>query len=278
MTKIHPTSTVDPTAKLAEGVEIGAYAVVEADVEIGAGTVLRPHAVIRRYTSLGQGNLVDSFATLGGDPQDFKFDPATISYVRIGHNNTFREGVTISRATGEGAATTVGNHTYWMANSHAAHNCTIHDDAVLANGALLSGHCIIGRGAIISGNSAIHQFCWIGESVMFQGMTGINMHVPPYVVCADINNVVTLNAVGLRRRPDISPEDRKQIKEAFKITYRSGMNTTQALEEMDARKDWGVAAGRFREFIRQVLNAERPYNRGLCPRLSRAKVRRGKEK
>jgi UDP-N-acetylglucosamine acyltransferase len=276
MTKIHPTSNVDPKAKLAEGVEIGAFSVVEADVEIGAGTVIRPHAVIRRYTTLGQGNLVDSFAALGGEPQDVKFEPDMVSFLRIGHNNTFREGVTISRATGEGAVTSVGSHTYWMANSHAGHNCAIHDEAILANNALASGHCTIGRGVIISGNCALHQFCWIGESVLFQGMTGISMHVPPYVICSGANNVVSLNAVGLRRRPDISPEDRGQIKEAFQITYRSGMNTTRALEEMDSRKDWGGAAGRFREFIRQVLNAERPYNRGLCPHLSRTKMRHGK--
>ena len=277
MTKIHATATVDRAAKLAEGVEIGAYSVVEADVEIGAGTVIRPHVMIRRYTTLGQENFVDSFVALGGDPQDLKFDPATVSYLRIGHNNTFREGVTISRATGQGAATSVGSNTYWMANSHAGHDCTINDDAILTNGTLVAGHCTIGRSVIFSGNCMIHQFCWIGESAMIQGGTGIGMHVPPYVVCAGVNNVTSLNAVGLRRRPDISPGDRRQIKEAFQITYRSGMNTTQALEEMDSQKDWGEAAGRFREFIRQVLNAERPFNRGLCPRLSRSKVRRGKE-
>ncbi|MCP4668472.1 MAG: acyl-ACP--UDP-N-acetylglucosamine O-acyltransferase [Deltaproteobacteria bacterium] len=276
MTRIHPTAIVDPTAKLSEGVELGAYAVVEADVEIGAGTVIRPHAVIRRYTTMGAGNFVDSFVSLGGDPQDFKFDAATISCLRIGDNNTFREGVTISRATGQGQVTTVGNHTYWMANSHAGHNCTIHDDAVLVNGVLVAGHCTIGRGVILSGNCSTHQFCWVGESTMFQGMAGAGMHVPPYVVCSGINNVIALNAIGLRRRPDISPEDRKQIKEAFQITYRSGMNAARALEEMDSRKGWGEAAGRFREFLRQVLKAENPYNRGLCPHLSRARVRHGK--
>ncbi len=102
------------------------------------------------------------------------------------------------------------------------------------------------------------------------------MHVPPYVLCTGVHNVISLNAVGLRRRPDISPEDRRQIKEAFQITYRRGLGPKLALEEMDARNDWGEAAGRFREFIRQVLKAEKPFNRGLCPHLSRARVRHGK--
>ena len=276
MANVHPTATVDPAADLADDVEIGAHAVVEADVQIGSASVIRPHAVIRRYTRLGKGNFVDSFVVLGGEPQDFKFEPAIVSYLRIGDNNTFREGVTISRATIKDGATTVGNNTYWMANSHAGHDCTIHDDVVLVNGALVAGHCTIGRGAILPGNGAIHQFCWIGENVFFQGGARVSMHVPPYVVCAEGNNVSSLNLVGLRRRPDITPEDRKQIKEAFQITYRSGLGPRHALKEMDLLDGWDEAAKRFREFIRRVLNAEPPFKRGLCPHLSRAKVRHGR--
>ncbi|MCK5113998.1 MAG: acyl-[acyl-carrier-protein]--UDP-N-acetylglucosamine O-acyltransferase, partial [Phycisphaerae bacterium] len=119
MSKIHATAVVDETAKLGDDVEIGAYAIIEGNVEIGAGTVVRPHALIRRYTIMGEGNYVDSFASLGGEPQDYKFDPNEVSYLRIGDKNIFREGVTISRATGTGEATVVGNGTYWMANSHA---------------------------------------------------------------------------------------------------------------------------------------------------------------
>ena len=129
MATIHSTALVDPAAKLADDVEIGPYCLVEADVALGPGTVLRPHAIVRRYTTLGSGNFVDSFAVLGGLPQDLKFKPDTVSFVRIGDNNVFREGVTVSRATGEGHATTVGSGTYWMTGSHAGHDATVHDDA-----------------------------------------------------------------------------------------------------------------------------------------------------
>lgn len=273
-TKIHPTAVVDPSARLADDVEIGPHAIVEADVEIGAGTVLRPHSIVRRFTTMGANNYVDSFVVLGGEPQDYKFDSKLETFLRIGENNTFREGVTISRATTLGQATTVGNETYWMANSHAGHDCEIHDNVILANGCNLAGHCTIGRGSILPANGNTHQFVWIGEMVMCQGGAQMGMHVPPFVICAQDNNVVTLNAIGLRRSPEISDEDRKQIKEAFALTYRSSLTPTRALEKMDACTDWGRAAGKFRQFIHDALAAEPPFKRGLCPHLSRIGSRR----
>lgn len=273
MAKIHPTADVHSTAELADDVIIGAYAIIEDNVRIGPGSVIRPHAVVRKYTSMGSENYVDSFAVLGGEPQDVKFDTKTVSYLEIGDNNTFREGTTISRATGEGKKTVVGNNTIWLANSHAGHNSVIHDNVIMVNGALVAGNCTIGKGAILPANGAVHQFCWVGENAMFQGGTFVSMHVPPLVACAGINNVVSLNVVGLKRRPDISLNDRKQIKEAFKITYRSDHRLKQASDEMNKMTDWGPVAASFRDFISKVLAAKPPYNRGLCPNLSRSDQR-----
>jgi UDP-N-acetylglucosamine acyltransferase len=262
---------VDATAEIEQGVEIGPHCVVEADVRIGAGTVLRPNVVLRRYTTLGRGNFVDSFASLGGLPQDLKFDPRTVSYLRIGDENTFREGVTISRATGEGAQTRVGSRTYWMANSHAGHNVTIEDEVMLVNGALVGGHATVGRRAILSGNVAVHQFCWVGELVMTQGLAAFSTHVPPFVMVANINRVVGLNKVGLQRCPYITEQDRQQIKEAYRLTYRSGLTPAQVVEELDRRSDLAEPCKRYREFLRRVLSATKPFNRGLCQH------RRGRE-
>ncbi|MCK4560564.1 MAG: acyl-ACP--UDP-N-acetylglucosamine O-acyltransferase [Calditrichia bacterium] len=274
MAKIHPTADLYPTAELSDDVEIGAYAIIEDDVRIGSGSVIRPHAIVRRYTKMGSNNYVDSFAVLGAEPQDLKFDADTVSYLEIGNNNTFREGTTISRATGTGEKTVVGNNTLWMANSHAGHNSIIHDNVILVNGTLVAGHCTIGKGTILPANGAVHQFCWVGENVMFQGGAFVSMHIPPFVVCSGINNVVSLNAVGLKRRLDITPKDRQEVREAFKITYRSGYQLKQALEEMNQKKDWGAAAGNFRDFISKILAAEPPFNRGLCSHLSRSDQRR----
>ena len=250
MSKIHPTAIIHPTAVLSDSVEVGAYSVIEADVVVGAGSVLREHATLRRYTTLGRNNTVDSYAVLGGLPQDLKFDPRTVSYLQVGDDNVFREGVPISRATGEGEATTVGNRTYWMTAAHAGHNAVIEDDAILVNGSALAGHTTLGRGAILSANVLVHQFCWIGRGAMTQGNSGTSMHVPPFTILAGANRVVSLNAIGLRRSKEISEQDCHEVREAFDLTYRSRLVLTEALKAMDDCTNWGPAASCFREFIR----------------------------
>jgi UDP-N-acetylglucosamine acyltransferase len=264
MAKIHPTAIVHPTAVISDDVEIGAYSTVEADVVIGSGSVMREHATLRRYTTIGQNNIVDTHAVLGGVPQDFKFDPRIVSYLRVGDNNVFREGVTISRATGEGNATIVGNRTYWMTAAHAGHDAVVEDDALLVNGAALAGHTVLGRGAILSAHVAVHQFCWVGERAMGQGNSATSMHIPPFTLFAGANRVVSLNVVGMRRSEEITREDRRQVQEAFDLIYRSGLTASEALRAMDERREWGWAAARFRDFVRQVISARPPYNRGLC--------------
>lgn len=265
MPEIHPTAIVHPTAVLSDDVEIGAYGVVEADVVIGPGTLLREHAILRRYTTIGRNNIVDSYAVLGGLPQDIKFNPGTTSYLRVGDDNVFREGVTISRATGEGEATIVGNRTYWMTAAHAGHNAVIEDDAILVNGSALAGHTVLGRDAILSANVLVHQFCWVGEGAMSQGNSATSMHIAPFTLFAGANRVVSLNVVGMRRSKEMTEKDRRQVREAFDLTYRSNLNIRAALQAMDERTEWGPAAARYRDFVRRVVLAQPPYKRGLCP-------------
>ena len=265
MPKVHSTAIVHPTAILSDDVEIGAYGVVEADVMIGPGTVLREHAILRRYTTIGRNNIVDSYAVLGGLPQDIKFNPGTTSYLRVGDDNVFREGVTISRATGEGEATIVGNRTYWMTAAHAGHNAVIEDDAILVNGSALAGHTVLGRGAMLSAHVVVHQFCWVGEGAMSQGNSATSMHIAPFTLFAGVNKVVSLNVVGIRRSKEVTEKERRQIREAFDLTYRSSLNLSDALRAMNERTEWGPAAVRFRDFVRRVVSAQPPYKRGLCP-------------
>jgi UDP-N-acetylglucosamine acyltransferase len=270
MPNIHATAIVDPKAGLAADVEVGPYCIVEPDVTIGAGTRLRSHVVLRRYTTLGADNLVDYGCVFGGEPQDFKFDPSTVTHLRIGDNNVFREAVTISRATEPGGATVVGNNTYWMVGSHAGHDCTVEDNVILVNNAGLAGHATVQQKALLSGHVIVHQFCWIGEMVMTEGGAAIRSHVPPYTLVVGRNRIFGLNVVGLRRAKNLTGEDRNQIKEAYGITYRSKLNAEAALAKMDECTDWGEAAGKFREFVRRVVNAKKPYDRGLCPARARA--------
>ncbi len=264
MPNVHPTALVDPSAQLADDVTVGPYCIVEGGVEIGGGTVLRDHAVVRRHTTLGAGNFVDAHVVLGGEPQDFKFDPSTVSYLRVGDHNVFREGVTISRATAVGGETLVGSNTYWMTGSHAGHDAKIGDGVVLVNGAAVGGHASLGAGAILSAHVVVHQFCRIGQRVMTEGNASIRSHVPPFTLVVGRDRVFSLNTVGLRRAEDVGPDDRRQLKEAFRLVYRSGLSPAEALNEMDAHEDWGAHAAEFREFVRAALDAEPPYDRGIC--------------
>lgn len=270
-TKIHPAAEVDKQAQLSDGVEVGPYALIEPDVVIGEGCRIMAGAIIRRYTTMGGGNIVHPFAVLGGEPQDQKFDPTSRTYLRIGSDNVFREYVTFSRATTQGGETIVGNDCYFMTQSHVGHDCVIADGVTLANAAAMAGHVEVGRKAFLSANTVVHQFCWVGELVMSRGHTGLSQHAPPFVMLRDINYVAGLNIVGLRRADYITNEDQRQIKEAYRMLYRSLLTPAQALAEMDACTDWGAPAGRFRDFVRRVVSAEGPYRRGLVT--SRAKQR-----
>lgn len=264
MTRIHATAIVDPSAELADGVEVGPHVVVEADVRIGQNCRLMTGAVVRRYTTLGVGNIVHPCAVLGGEPQDLKFDSNSQTYLRIGDNNVFREYVTLNRATQPEGATVIGSGCYFMTQSHVGHECVIGDRVVLTNNAAVGGHCEIGPRAFLSANVAIHQFCWVGEMVMMRGqMASVSQHVPPYCMVTGLNFITGLNTVGLRRAADISDQDRRQVKEAYRLLYRSSLTPREALVEMDKCADWGAPAGRFRDFVRRVLSAEKPFNRGL---------------
>ena len=151
-----------------------------------------------------------------------------------------------------------------MTCSHAGHNAAVEDDVILVNSAAVAGHATVMRGAILSAHVVVHQFCWVGERVMTQGNSATSVHVPPYSMLSyGVNSLVGLNAVGLRRAPDLTDPDRDQIRQGFRLLYRSGLTPAQALQEMDARGDWGAAAGKYRDFIRRVLSAQKPFNRGL---------------
>lgn len=274
MSTIHPTAIIDPSAQIGQNVEIGPYVVIERDTVIGDGCVIRAHSVIGRHTRMGKNNFVDVSVSLGGLPQDLKFPHDMVTYTTIGDKNTFREFVTVNRASKEGTSTIVGNNTYWMTTSHAGHDCIIHDNVIMTAGTKAAGHCEVFDGVIMPANGALHQFIWVGRKAMFQGGTHVSMHVPPYVICVEINKVVSLNIVGLRRDPAFTKEDVAQIHEAFNLTYRSQLTPAAALAKMDKCTDWGPAANEFREFVRKVINAKPPYAKGLCPRISRLEGRK----
>ena len=155
---IHPTAVIDPSAEIAEGVEIGPYSIVGANVSIGKGSLLKSHVVIDGYTKIGENNTFFPFSAIGQLTQDLKYagEPTALE---IGDHNTFRENTTIHRGTTEEIPTRIGNHNLFLAYSHVAHDCQVGNHCILSNNGTIAGHCTIGDYAIVSGLSAIHQFC-----------------------------------------------------------------------------------------------------------------------
>jgi UDP-N-acetylglucosamine acyltransferase len=253
MPEIHPTAIVDSRAKIADDVQIGPYCVVGPNVEIGSKTVLMAHCYIDGRTSIGIENKIFPFASIGTDPQDYGFK-GTLSYIKIGDRNVIREGVTINPGTKPETETRIGNECYLMINSHVAHNCKVGNKVILVNSALLAGYVEVGDGAILSGNTGVHQFCRIGRFAMLSGGSAISMDLPPFMIASGRNFAVDgVNRVGLKRN-NFSREKINAITDLYKIFFKKGLNTTNAIEKI--RKDIPLFP-EIEEFISFVLSSKR---------------------
>ncbi len=213
---IHPTAYISPDVELGTDVSVGPFAVIEGPGRIGDGCVIEAQAVIRPHVRMGRDNRVHPHAVLGGLPQDLGFKPDTETFLEIGDHNTFREGVTISRATVVGEATRIGSGNYLMNNTHVGHDCRLGDHNILASGATLGGHVAVGDRVFFGGGVMVHQFCRIGSFAILQGLAGINKDVLPYtLVGGRPGKHYRLNLVGLRRA-GIDGERLRAVSAAFR--------------------------------------------------------------
>jgi UDP-N-acetylglucosamine acyltransferase len=242
--KIHPTAIVDPGAQIGSEVEIGPYCVISAGAVIGERTRIQAHAVIEGSVTMGPANFVGYGAIIGAAPQDLGFDPTTQSSVEIGEGNTIREYCTIHRGSTEGSTTKIGDGNFLMVGNHLGHNCTLGNGVVMANDCLLAGHVRIDDRAFIGGGSRFHQGIRMGRLVMAEGR--FTQNLPPFLSAAK-NEVYGFNVIGMRRA-NFSGAERDEIKRAFKVLYRSGLNTKQALEKA-AEMEFGPVGREFFEFV-----------------------------
>src|SRR3954452_13320845 len=255
--KIHPTAIVGPDTKIREGSEIGPFSIVGPDVTIGRQTIVQSHVVIEGEVAIGRGNFVGHGAIIGVSPQDVSFSPERKTKVEIGDDNIIREYSTIHRGSPDGSTTKIGDKNFLMAGSHIGHNCTIGNDVIIANNCLLAGHVRVDDGAFLGGGSTFHQLMHVGRLVMVQGSSAFGKDLPPFVIAAERNYVFGLNIVGMRRT-GLSANDRNEIKEAFKLVYLSGLNTSQAIEKGETM----TFGSPGREFLDFVASAKK---RGICP-------------
>lgn len=254
---IHPRAIVSPKAELDPTVDVGPNAIIEDHVRIGAGTRVWGNAYITGHTVIGRNNEIHMGAVIGHEPQDLKFDRHCRSYLKIGDGNVFREGCSIHRGTEPESSTVIGNNCLFMASSHVGHNCVVGNNVILCNCALLGGHVHVGDRAFLSGCAGVHQFIHIGRMVMISGQTSISMDVPPFLTIARRNEVHGLNLVGLKRAkmPRLAIT---QIKQLYKLFYRSGLALSTALNQ--AMSDGAFTQPEAREFIGFVKSSPN----GVC--------------
>ena len=229
---IHPTALIAPTASLGTNVSVGAYTVIDGDVEIGDGTSVGHHCVITGHTKIGRDNRIFHSVSIGEANQDKKYNGEPTRTL-IGDRNTIREFCTINRGTVQDkAVTTVGNDNWLMAYVHVAHDCVVGDNTTMANCTQLAGHVHIGDWAVLGGFTGVHQYVHIGAHAMCGVSSVVLMDIPPYVTAGgNPLSAAGINAEGLKRR-GFSADGIAAIKRAYKILYRSGLTFAEAKEQL----------------------------------------------
>lgn len=247
--RIHPTAIIEDGAEIHETVSVGPYSIIEAGAVIGEGCVIESCVRIYGQTRMGRNNRVCHGATLGSEPQDLTYTPDKSRPLTIGDGNHFKEGVNISRGVKTEGGTRIGNNNYWMAYSHAGHDCIVGDSNIFANTATLAGHVEVADRTFLSGQVAVHQFCRIGSYALVAGVSGVPQDVPPFVL-ADGHRarILGLNVVGLRRN-GFTQEQRNIIKSAYRTIFRTGLRLAEALVKVEETFPASPEAAQIVQFI-----------------------------
>jgi len=265
MPEIHRTALLEGDVELGDEVVIGPHCVLTGPITLGAGCRLIGNVYLHGPLEMGRENVVYPFACLGFAPQHVKYDPDSSGEgLEIGDENTFREQVTIHRAFQEEGPTRIGNRNYFMATSHAGHDCRIGDGCTVVNGALLAGHVTVGDGVIVGGGTAVHQFVRLGRGAMLSGAMATGLDIPPWFMLTGTNICGSVNLVGLRRS-GMSREEIEDVRWAYRTLYREGRSMKAALEDLKQRAERPIVAA-YIAFIETT-------QRGICP--ARGKAARG---
>lgn len=231
MSQIHPTAIIGKGAEIGLSNVIGPHVLIEDGVKIGSHNKILAGAYISSGTEIGNYNEIHMHAVIGHAPQDTAYK-GEATFTKIGNNNQIREFVTIHRGTKAGTATVIGDSNFLMAYCHVAHNCVLGNNIIMVNNASLTGCITVEDQAFLSGMTGFHQFTRIGRLAMVSALSAANKDIPPFMIAGGRPAVVLgINVVGLRRA-GISAAGRGEIKQAYKLLYRSGMNVTQAVEAM----------------------------------------------
>ena len=231
---IHPTAVIDKSCEISSEAHIGPYCVIGPQTRIGAGCVLDSHINIYGWTTIGERCRFYSHGSIGTDPQDLKYEGET-TYLKIGSENVFREFVSLNRGTvGGHGITVIGNNNFFMAYSHIAHDCQVGNNIIMANAATLAGHVTVRDHATVGAFSAVHQFCRVGSYAFIGGFSVVTRDALPFIRTVGERNqakIYGINTIGLQRK-GFSEECIEELKQVYRICFRSKMNTGEALAKV----------------------------------------------
>jgi UDP-N-acetylglucosamine acyltransferase len=257
---IHPTALVDKTAEISSEATIGPYCVIGPQTTIADGVVFDSHVNVYGWTSIGRNCHFYSHNSIGTDPQDLKFkgEPTRLE---IGEDNVFREFITLNRGTQGGhGVTIIGSHNFFMAYSHVAHDCSVGNNVIMANAATLAGHVTVDDHATVGAFSAVHQFCRVGPHAFIGGFSVITRDALPFVKTVGERNgakIYGINTLGLQRK-GFSEQSIKELKQVYRLLFRSKMNTGDALARI---KEESWTAPEVSILIEFISSSERGFIR-----------------
>jgi UDP-N-acetylglucosamine acyltransferase len=229
---VHPTSVIEPGARLGAQVHIGPFCHVGAQVVLEEGCHLVSHVVIAGETTIGARTTIYPFASIGHPPQDLKYQGEQVT-LTIGSDCLIREGVTMNPGTAQGEShTKVGNHCVFLANAHVAHDCTIGDHVIASNNVMLAGHCTIADHVILGGGAGIHQFVRIGAHAFVGGLSAVENDVIPFgMAIGNRAHLAGLNIIGMKRR-GFSREDIHAVRRAYRLLFADEGTLKERVEDV----------------------------------------------
>jgi UDP-3-O-[3-hydroxymyristoyl] glucosamine N-acyltransferase len=199
---IHPTAVIDPSAKLSEGVSVGACAVIGRNATIGAGVRIYPNATIYDNVLIGDGSVIHSGvsvragsklgarvvvhdnAVIGSDGFGYAKDeesrwlkiPQT-GVVVIEDDVEIGAGTTIDRASvGE---TRIARGAKIDNLVQIGHSCAIGEDSLICAQVGLAGSSRVGRRVILAGQVGVAGHLTIGDDAVLTAKSATSHNVEP---------------------------------------------------------------------------------------------------
>jgi len=250
MPKISPHAIIDPSAEIADDVEVGPFCVIGPDVKIDSGCRLLNNVTILGRTTIGKDNVFFPNSVIGAAPQDKKFKGENTQVI-IGNANVFREAVTVHVGTEKGGGITrVGDNGLYMVNAHIGHDATIGNAVVISNNVMIAGHVVCENSVAIMGGVGVHHFVTLGEGAYIGAYSRIHYDVPPFCKVDGADMVRGLNKVGLRRT-GYSDADIEALENAYRRLFGRKKPMAVAMAEFDTMNGLNPYVKQMVEFLQR---------------------------